>query len=107
MIQTLPITKAREDLTTLVDNARLHLDEYIITVNGTPAAVLMSAVEYDSLKETNEILDNPQLMNAIKAGEEDMRQNRMHDWDSVKEKLKIDVQSKTYHTGQKRVKKHL
>lgn len=107
MIQTLPITKVREDLTTLVDNARLRLDEYIITVNGFPAAVLMSAAEYDSLKETNEILDNPQLMNAIKEGEEDVRLNRMHDWEEVKKELKIDVQSKTYRTGQKRVKKHL
>lgn len=107
MIQTLPITKARENLTTLVDNARLRLDEYIITVNGTPAAVLMSAAEYDSLKETNEILDNPQLMNAIKEGEEDVRMNRMHDWEEVKKELKIDVQSKTYRTGQRRVKKHL
>lgn len=107
MIQTLPITKAREDLTTLVDNARLRLDEYIITVNGTPAAVLMSAAEYDSLKETNEILDNPQLMNAIKEGEEDIRKNRVYDWKEVKKELKIDVQSNTYRAGQKRAKKHL
>lgn len=107
MIQTLPISKAREDLPSLVDNARLRLDEYIITVNGYPAAVLLSAAEYDSLKETNEILGNPQLMKAIKAGEEDLRLNRMHDWESVKEELKIDVQRKTYRTGQKRVKKHL
>lgn len=106
MIQTLPITKAREDLATLVDNARLRLDEYIITVNGYPAAVLLSAAEYDFLKETNEILDNPQLMNAIKEGEEDVRLNRMHDWEEVKKELKIDVQSKTYRAGQKRVKKH-
>jgi len=107
MIQTLPITKAREDLTTLVDNARLHLDEYIITVNGIPAAVLMSAAEYDSLRETNEILDNPQLMAAIKEGEEDVRMNRIHDWEDVKRELNIDVQNKTHRKGQKRVKKHL
>lgn len=107
MIQTLPITKVREDLATLVDNARLRLDEYIITVNGYPAAVLLSAAEYDSLKETNEILDNPQLMKAMKEGEEDMRLHRMHDWEEVKKELKIDVQSKTYRKGQKRAKKHL
>lgn len=107
MIQTLPITKVREDLATLVDNARLRLDEYIITVNGYPAAVLLSAAEYDSLKETNEILDNPQLMKAMKEGEEDMRLNRMHDWEEVKKELRIDVHRKTYRTGQKRAKKHL
>lgn len=106
MIQTLPITKAREDLTSLVENVKLRLDEYIITVNGYPAAVLMSTAEYDSLKETNEILDNPQLMKAIKEGEEDVRLNRMHDWEEVKKELKIDVQNKTYRTGQKRTQKH-
>ncbi len=107
MIQTLPITKAREDLTSLVENAKLRLDEYIITVNGFPAAVLMSAAEYESMKETNEILDNPQLMKAIKEGEEDIRMNRVYDWEKVKKELKIDVQSKTYRKGQKRAKKHL
>ena len=40
MIKTLSITKAREDLTSLVDNAKNKLDEYIIIVNGSPAAVI-------------------------------------------------------------------
>ncbi|MEK7592726.1 MAG: type II toxin-antitoxin system Phd/YefM family antitoxin [Patescibacteria group bacterium] len=107
MIQTLPISKAREDLASLVENAKSHLDEFVITVNGYPAAVLMSVAEYDSLKETNEILGNPQLMQAIKAGEEDVRLNRVYDWEKVKKELKIDVQSTTYSTSQKRVKKNL
>ncbi len=107
MIQTLPITKAREDLTSLVENASARLDEYVITVNGVPAAVLLSAVEYDSLRETNEILDNPRLMKAIKEGEEDVRMNRVYAWESVKEELKLDVHNKTYRKVQKRAKKHL
>ena len=65
MIRTLPITKAREELTTLVDKARKLLDEYIITVNGSPAAVLMSAAEYESWKETIEILSDKKLMRSI------------------------------------------
>ena len=53
MIQTLPITEARKDLTSLVNDAKNKLDEYVITVNGSPAAVLISAAEYDSCKQTN------------------------------------------------------
>ena len=68
MIQTFTITKARENLTSLVDKASRKLDEYIITVNGTPQAVLISAAEYESWKETNEILNDPGLMKAIKQG---------------------------------------
>lgn len=56
MTKTLPITEVRQNLTTLVNRANKLLDEYIITVKGKPAAVLMSAQEYESWKETNEIL---------------------------------------------------
>ena len=91
MTRTLPITKAREELTTLVDNAKKRLDEYIITVNGTPAAVLISADEYESWKETNEIMADPALMKAIAEGEEDIKKGRVHDWEDVKKELGLDV----------------
>ncbi len=93
MINTLPITKAREELPKLVDNASKKLDEYIITVNGSPAAVLMSVAEYESWKETTEIMSNPELMKAIKEGEDDIKDSRVYDWDEVKKDLKLDVPS--------------
>ena len=91
MIKTLPITKAREELTTLVDKANKLLDEYIITVNGSPAAVLMSVQEYESWKETTEIMSDPKLMKAIKQGEEDIKKGRVYDWEDVKKELGLDV----------------
>lgn len=91
MIKTLPITKAREELATLVDNASKKLDEYIITVNGTPAAVLLSLAEYESWKETMEILADPSMVGAIKEGEEDIKNGKVYDWDKVKKELNIDV----------------
>ena len=96
MTHTLPITKARQELTTLVENAKKRLDEYVITVNGTPAAVIISALEYESLKETNEILADKKLMKAIKEGEEDIKAGRVHDWEDVKKELNLDVQNKTH-----------
>lgn len=91
MIRTLPITKAREDLATLVNNAHKKLDEYIITVNGSPAAVLMSAEEFDSWKETNEILADKELMKAIKQGEKEIAEGKVYDWEDVKKELDLDV----------------
>ncbi len=91
MTTTLPITKAREELTTLVENANKKLDEYVITVNGLPAAVLISAVEYESWKETNDILSDPALVKAITAGEKDITKGKVYDWDEVKKELKLDV----------------
>jgi len=74
MTKTLPITKARENLATLVEKASKQLDEYIITVNGSPAAILMSVEEYESWKETMEIMADPGLMKAIKQGEKDFKE---------------------------------
>lgn len=87
MIKTLSITKARNELPSLVDKANKLLDEFVITVNGIPAAVLMSAAEYESWKETNEIMSNPNLMKAIKQGEKDIDEGRIYDWDDVKKEL--------------------
>jgi len=92
MTRTLSITKAREDLTTLVDRASRLLDEYVITVHGSPAAVIMSAAEYDSWKETNEIMSDKSLVRAIKQGEKELNSGKGLDWEKVKKELKINVQ---------------
>lgn len=91
MTKILPITKAREDLTNIVDRVNRLLDEYIITVNGSPAAVIMSASEYESWKETNEITADPGLMRAIKAGEEDFKKGRYVTFKQLKKNLKLNV----------------
>ncbi len=91
MTQTLPITKAREDLANLVNNANKKLDEYIITVNGTPAAVLMSAAEFESWKETLEIMSDPGLMKAIREGEEDVKNGNFVTLEELKKELSLNV----------------
>ena len=91
MTTTLPITQAREELTSLVKNAGRRLDEYIITVKGSPVAVLMSVAEYESWKETNDILADRKLMKAIKEGEEDIKKGRYVSLDQLKKELKLDV----------------
>jgi len=87
MINTLPITKAREELPTLVDNANKKLDEYIITVNGTPAAVLMSVQEYESWKETIDILGDSELMNTVKESEKEIEEGKGIDWEDAKKEI--------------------
>jgi prevent-host-death family protein len=91
MTKILSITKAREDLTKIVDRANRLLEEYIITVNGSPAAVIVSAAEYASLKETDEILADKQLMKAIKQGEKDIKQGRYVTFEQLKKELKLNV----------------
>ena len=51
----------------------------------------MSAQEYESWKETNEILNDPGLMKAIREGEKDIKKGRVYDWEDVKKELKLNV----------------
>ncbi len=87
MTKTLPITQARDEFPTLVKNASHKLDEYIITVNGSPAAVLISASEYESWKETMDILSNPSLLKSIKLGETELKQGKSISFDDLKKSL--------------------
>ena len=103
MIQTLSITRARENLTSLVDKAKTKLDEFVITVNGEPAAVLISAEEYESWKETNEIMADPVLMKAIKQGEKDIENGKMYDWEDIKKEFNLNVRNKIHRSSQKGV----
>jgi len=91
MTHTLPITKAREDLTTLVNNANKKLEEYVITVNGLPAAVLISAAEYQSWKETYEIMANSKLLQAVKKGEDDINNGNFVTFEQLKKELNLHV----------------
>ncbi len=91
MTHTVPITKAREQLTNLVNNASKKLEEYVITVNGSPAAVIISAAEYESWKETNEIMSKPGLMTAIKDGEGDINKGKFVTFEQLKKDLKLHV----------------
>ncbi len=85
----LPVTEARKKLTDLVDKAAKQLDEYIITVKGKPKAVLMSADEFEGWKDTNEILSDPELVRAIKEGEDDIKAGRVTTLEDLKKEFRV------------------
>ena len=87
MTKTLPITEARANLTNLVNRAKNRLDEYIITVNGRPAAVIMYADEYEGWKETNEISADKKLMEDIRQSEKEIAEGKVIPWEEVKKNL--------------------
>ncbi len=90
MTKTLPITEARANLTTLVNRADKNLDEFIVTVNGRPAAVIMSARQYEGWQETNEILADKVLMRTIKQSEKELAKGKGKNWEDVKKELGWD-----------------
>lgn len=87
MIKTLPITEARQKLPQLVSRAKKVMDEYIITVKGRPAAMLMSIDQYEAWKETKEILADRKLMKDIRQGEKEIKEGKGIPWEKVKKDL--------------------
>ena len=56
---TLPLATVRDHLSSLVDDvARTH-DTLTISRNGTPAAVVLSIDDYESIMETLALLNDP------------------------------------------------
>ncbi len=61
MTRTLSISNVKTHFPQLVTGVEERAEEIVVTKNGKPAAVLLSYEEYESLKETLEILSQPSL----------------------------------------------
>ena len=67
-MKTLPLSEAKAKLSSLIDEVRDRDEEVTITRNGRPVAVLVSADEFDSWKETVSIRADAALMEEIRQG---------------------------------------
>jgi len=67
-MKTLSLSEAKMKLSGLVDIVQAADEEIVITRNGSPAAVMISPSEYESLKETAAILADATLMEEIRKG---------------------------------------
>jgi len=65
----LPISEVKARLPELVAGVLEREEEIIVTRNGKPAAVLVNAAEYERLKETLEVLSDPDLMRQLRDSE--------------------------------------
>lgn len=79
MAKIVPFTEARANLTDLLDALEKKHEHVLITRNGRPAAVMLSADEYESLEETLDILQDKELMEALKKSEADVNAGRLVD----------------------------
>lgn len=70
---TLPLATVRDRLSALVDDvARTH-DTLTITRNGTPAAVVLSIDDYESIMETLSLLNDPIDQERLAEAEESLK----------------------------------
>jgi antitoxin YefM len=67
-MNTLSVTEAKMKLSALVDTVNTTDQEFTITKNGRPVAVLVSPEEFEGWRETLTIRSDADLMKEIKNG---------------------------------------
>ena len=73
MEKTLSLSEAKMKLNNLVDRVDSRDDEFVITKNGSPVAVLVPASLYEGWKETMAVRADPEFMAEIKRGVSHLR----------------------------------
>ena len=77
MAKIVPFSEARSNLTELLDDLEKRHEHVLITRNGRPSAVLLSADEFEALEETLEILQDSDLMEALQRSDKDVKAGRL------------------------------
>jgi antitoxin YefM len=75
-MKTLSLSEAKMKLSGLVEAVGATDEEVMITKNGSPAAVLISPGEFESLKETIAIRSDTALMSEIRRGVKSLKEKR-------------------------------
>jgi len=75
-MKTLSVSEAKMKLSGLVEEVRAADEEIVITKNGSPAAVLISPDEFESLKETAAVRSDVALMSEIRKGLKSLKERR-------------------------------
>jgi prevent-host-death family protein len=88
-MKTLPLTEARKDLSKIVDRVSGTQEHVVITKQGRPEAVVMSADEFESWQETLEIMADPAAMASIKRGLRDIKAGRVTPYEEVRRRLRL------------------
>ncbi len=76
VMKALSVSEAKMKLSGLIDTVNATDEEIVITKNGRPAAVLVSAEEFESLKETVAVRSDSALMKEIKKGLKALKMRR-------------------------------
>jgi antitoxin YefM len=83
-MRTLPISKVKDKLNELVDAASVTHEQVTITKNGSPAAVLIGADEWESLQETLFWLSQPGIRDTIAEADADIAAGHTQGEDAIR-----------------------
>lgn len=91
MTKSIPITKARSQLTELPEEfgKNPHMDAVTVTRRGEPVLAILPWEMYESLVETMEILSDEELMRSLRKGIEEAKKGKLIPWERVKKELSL------------------
>jgi len=87
MAKIVPFTEARARLSELLDELEARHEHVVITRNGRPVAVLVPAEEQEVLEETLEVLQDEELLRALRESEDDVKSGRLTSLREVRREL--------------------
>ena len=85
-MKDLPITEARDELTTLPDKLSHSHETVTITRRGKPVLAILPWDEYEALVETLDVLSDKDLMTSLRQGLREMKRGKGIPWEKVKRK---------------------
>ena len=87
MPKDIPITEAREVLTSLPERLAKEHEAVAVTRRGKPVLALMPWDLYESLVETLEIMGDEALMASLRRSIKKVNKNKAIRWDRAKKKI--------------------
>lgn len=88
-MKDIPITDAREDLTSLPEQLTRTHETVMVTRRGKPVLAILPWEEYEAIVETLDILSDPALVASLRRGITEVRQGKTISWEQAKRKLRL------------------
>ncbi|WP_204249170.1 type II toxin-antitoxin system Phd/YefM family antitoxin [Nocardia arizonensis] len=91
LMEIIPITEAEARVAELADRVAREHDHFTITRNGRADVMLISVAEYESMRETLEILSDGDTLADLRRSREDFGSGETFDVDQVRAELENAV----------------
>ncbi|MGH3796114.1 MAG: type II toxin-antitoxin system Phd/YefM family antitoxin [Pseudonocardiaceae bacterium] len=82
-MKVLPLAEVKAHLSALVSEVESQHDQITVTRNGTPAAMVVSVAEWESLQETLAVLGDPQAIADLREAEMSEAADEVYTTDEV------------------------
>ncbi|MGH7256257.1 MAG: type II toxin-antitoxin system Phd/YefM family antitoxin [Nitrospirales bacterium] len=89
MVKEIPITEARHELTSLPKRLAKTPGTVAVTRRDKPVLAILPWKLYESLMETLDILEDEELMEALRRGVAEAEAGKSVPWEDVKRELKL------------------